>query len=118
MVTFSIHPGNSADGRSESRWSLSLGLADHSLSACVDGDLVITGSRSSTDEADEHEPTFTIPIRHDVCELKPGSESAIIIRLDDGPMGPHLLTECVDMRPLLLFLPIVDSLIPKVTGTG
>ena len=71
------------------------------MPACVDGDLVISGSPSSDNEDDyHHEPTFTIPIRHDVCELNPGSESAIRIRLDDGPMGPHLLNECVDLRPL------------------
>ena len=98
-LTFSIRSENAADGHSENRWLLSLGLADHSMPAYVDGDLVISGSPPSTHETDEHEPTFTLPIRRDVSELKPGSESAIRIRLDDGPMGPHLLNEYVNMRP-------------------
>jgi hypothetical protein len=28
-------------------------------------------------------------------ELSPGHDKAIKIRLDDGPMGPYLLNECV-----------------------
>ena len=109
-LTFSVLPGK--NGRSESWWLLSLGLADHSIPAWVDADLVISGSPPPTNEADVHEsslePPFTIPIRHDLCELKPGSENAIKIRLDDGPMGPHLLNECVTMRPFYPFSPIVD----------
>ena len=83
---------------------LSFGLADHSLPAWVDGDLVISGSPPplANEEADIPESSFTIPIHHDVCELRPGFESAIKIRLDDGPMGPHLLNECVNMRPFSL----------------
>jgi hypothetical protein len=92
-ITFSIRSEKSADGRSEDRWLLFLGLADHSMSACVDGDLVISGSPSFTNEVDDNESTFTIPIRHEVSELKPGSESAIRVRLDDGPMGHHLLND-------------------------
>jgi hypothetical protein len=103
-TTFSVCPGNPAKDRSDSLWMLSFGLADHSLPAWVDGDLVISGSQPlANEEADNHESSFTIPIRHDVCELKPGPESAIKIRLDDGPMGPHLLNECVKIRPFYPF---------------
>lgn len=102
---FSVRPGNAADGRCDSWWLLSFGLADHSMPAWVDADLVISGSPPSANEAEvqDSESTFTIPIRRDVCELKPGSESAIRIRLDDGPMRPHLLNECVNSRPLFFF---------------
>ena len=107
-LTFSVLPRKG----SENWWFLSLGLADHSIPAWVDGDLVISGNPPPTNEADVHEtslePPFTIPIRHDLCELKPGSENAIRIRLDDGPMGPHLLNECVTMRPVYPFSPIVE----------
>jgi hypothetical protein len=85
------------------------------MPACVEGDLVISGSPPSTNEVDYDEPTFTIPIRRDVCELNPGSESAIRIRLDDGPMGPHLRNECVNMRPFHFFYQLT---VPKVTNTG
>ncbi|KAH9039876.1 hypothetical protein EDB85DRAFT_228798 [Lactarius pseudohatsudake] len=92
-ITFSVRPENVAEGRSESRWLLSLGLADHSMPAWVDADLVVSGSPPPTNEADDREPTFTIPLCCNVCELKPGSESAIRIRLDDGPLRPHLFNE-------------------------
>ncbi|KAF8260569.1 hypothetical protein EI94DRAFT_1706191 [Lactarius quietus] len=92
-VMFSISPANAAQGLSDNWWLLSFGLADHSIPAWVDGDLIVSGSPPPTDEADIHDSTFSIPIRRDLCELKPGSESAIRIRLDDGPMGPHLLNE-------------------------
>lgn len=102
-ITFSVRPGSATDGRSETWWLLSLGLSDYSIPAWVDADLVISGSPPPANEADihesPHESPFTIPIRRDLCELKPGSENAIRIRLDDGPMGPHLLNECVNMRP-------------------
>jgi hypothetical protein len=96
-ITFSVRQGNASNSRTESWWLLSLGLADHSIPAWVDADLIISGSSPPTDETDIHESPpespFTIPIRRDLCELKPGSENAIRIRLDDGPMGPHLLNE-------------------------
>ncbi|KAI9450559.1 hypothetical protein BJY52DRAFT_1301794 [Lactarius psammicola] len=92
-ITFSVRPENAAEGRSENRWLLSLGLADHSMPAWVDADLVVSGSPLSTSEPENHEATFTIPICCGVCELKPGSESAIRIRLDDGPLRPHLHNE-------------------------
>ncbi|KAH9174446.1 hypothetical protein EDB89DRAFT_2228215 [Lactarius sanguifluus] len=92
-ITFSVRPENVAEGQSETRWLLSLGLADHSMPAWVDAILVVSGSPPPTDDADDREPTFTIPLCCNVCELKPGSESAIRIRLDDGPLRPHLLNE-------------------------
>lgn len=93
-ITFSVRPENAAEGRSESKWLLSLGLADHSMPAWVDADLVISGSPPpSTNEADNHGPVFTIPICCGVCELNPGSENAIEIRLDEGPIRPHLINE-------------------------
>jgi hypothetical protein len=111
-ITFSVRQGNASNSRTESWWLLSLGLADHSIPAWVDADLIISGSSPPTDETDIHESPpespFTIPIRRDLCELKPGSENAIRIRLDDGPMGPHLLNECVNTRPFYPFSPIVD----------
>ena len=82
------------------------------MPAWVDADLVVSGSPPPTNEADDHEPTFTIPICCGVCELKAGSESAIRIRLDDGPLRPHLLNECVNTHLSRLFY----LLTPHSTG--
>ena len=91
---------------------LTLALADHSMPAWVDSELVISGHPPPTDETDnqDYEPTFTIPICCDLCELKPGSESAINIRLDDGPMRPHLVNEYVDVCSSTFFFSLkLDS---------
>ncbi|KAI9441759.1 hypothetical protein H4582DRAFT_1763113, partial [Lactarius indigo] len=47
-ITFSVRPENTAEGRSENRWLLSLGLANHSMPAWVDADLVVSGSPPPT----------------------------------------------------------------------
>jgi len=44
-----------------------------------------------------YEPTFSLPLGCNPCKLQPGSENAIKIRLDEGPMRPHLLNESLAM---------------------
>ncbi|KAI9441761.1 hypothetical protein H4582DRAFT_1934777, partial [Lactarius indigo] len=71
-VTFAVSSQNAAI-RSESRWLLSFGLGDHSTPTWVDGDFLV--------------------LRRLPSPLRPGPESAIKMRLDDGPLRPHLLNE-------------------------
>jgi hypothetical protein len=47
------------------------------------------------DSGDFDEPLLAISFGSTTSELKPGRENAISVRLDDGPMGPHLLNEYV-----------------------
>src|SRR6266702_922763 len=70
---------------SSSLYSPRVMLFSPARQAEVDPDLVISGSPPSTNEADNHESAFTIPICCEVCEPKPGSESAVGIRLTMGP---------------------------------
>ncbi|KAH9022455.1 hypothetical protein EDB84DRAFT_1274602 [Lactarius hengduanensis] len=94
-VTFAVSSQNAAI-RSESRWLLSFGLGDHSTSTWVDGDfLVLRRLPSSIESGDAYERIFSLPLGYNPRQLQPGPESAIKMRLDDGPLGPHLLNECV-----------------------
>ncbi|KAH9042896.1 hypothetical protein EDB83DRAFT_2318072 [Lactarius deliciosus] len=92
-VTFSVSSQNAAI-RSETRWLLSFGLGDHSTSTWVDGDfLILRRLPSSVESGDTYERIFSLPFGYNPCQLQPGPESAIKMRLDDGPLGPHLLNE-------------------------
>ncbi|KAH9006485.1 hypothetical protein EDB86DRAFT_3070481 [Lactarius hatsudake] len=92
-ITFSLGPKNSAIGPPEGEWLLSFGLGDHSMPAWVDGDFVVLRRSSSIDSGDDYEPAFSLPLGRNPCKFQPGSGSAITMRLDDGPMRPHLLNE-------------------------
>ncbi|KAF8263070.1 hypothetical protein EI94DRAFT_1599164 [Lactarius quietus] len=84
----------STDGRTGSKWFLSLELGEHSPVVCVDGDLFIEGSTlDPMDSCDFNGPLLAISFGSTTSELRPGRENAIKVRLDDGPMGPHLLNE-------------------------
>jgi hypothetical protein len=83
-------------GRAQCKWLLSLELGELSPVVCVDADLFIEGSTSDPmDSGDFDEPLLAISFGSTTSELKPGRENAISVRLDDGPMGPHLLNEYV-----------------------
>ncbi len=85
-----------AFGRTESQWLLSFGLADHSVPACVDGDFLVLRRLPSVSDGDNNfETTFSFPLGSCPSKIQPGSDSSFKIRLDDGPMRPHLLNECV-----------------------
>jgi hypothetical protein len=81
-------------GRTQCKWLLSLELGELSPVVCVDANLFIEGSTSDPmDSGDFDEPLLAISFGSTTSELKPGRENAISVRLDDGPMGPHLLNE-------------------------
>jgi len=92
-VTFSVDTKSTALGRFESKWLLSFGLGDHSMPAWVDGDFLVLRRLPTIDRRDGYEPTFSLPLGQTPCKLQPGPERAIKLRLDEGPMRPHLLNE-------------------------
>ena len=84
------------DGRG-SRWLLSLELGEHSSVIGVNADLFIEGSTADPmDSRDFDGPLLAISFGPTTTELRPGRKNAITKRLDDGPMGPHLLNEYVE----------------------
>ena len=86
-----------AGGRTESRWLLSLELGEHSSVIGVNADLFIEGSTADPmDSRDFDGPLLAISFGPTTTELRPGRKNAITKRLDDGPMGPHLLNEYVE----------------------
>lgn len=99
-LAFSAVVETSPNGRSESRWYLSLELGDHSPPTPVNANLVILGSSDATEE--DSDGTRSIHLGHPTSNLYPGRDKALKIRLDDGPIGPHLLNECVGIRVLAL----------------
>ncbi|KAI0264138.1 hypothetical protein BC834DRAFT_844152 [Gloeopeniophorella convolvens] len=93
-LKFSMVVEDGLDGRPQSKWMLSLELADQSAPAWVDADLLIEpGHPQVVHEDDHHQPIFAIPLGINACELRPGADHAINSRLDDSDMGPHLLNE-------------------------
>ncbi|KAH8996633.1 hypothetical protein EDB92DRAFT_1793240 [Lactarius akahatsu] len=115
-ITFSLGPKNTATGPPEGEWLLSFGLSDHSMPAWVDGDFLVLRRSSSIDSGDDYEPAFSLPLGRNPCKFQPGPGSAVTMRLDDGPMRPHLLNECVNTHFTLLFLP-ADSFVQQVAVT-
>jgi hypothetical protein len=92
-----------AGGRSESRWLLSLELGEHSSAIRVNADLFIEGSTADPmDSRDFDGPLLAMSFGPTPSELRPGGKKAITIRLDDGPMGPHLLNEYVESSVFVL----------------
>ena len=78
---------------------LSFGLSEYSTSAWVDGDFLVLRRLPSVDRGIGFESTFSLPLGRSPCKLQPGPQNAIKMRLDDGPMRPHLLNECVYIYP-------------------
>lgn len=84
------------EGRAGNRWLLSLELGEQSPPVGIDADLFIEGSTSQPlDSRDFDDPLLAISFGSTTTDLWPGRENAITVRLDDGPMGPHLLNEYV-----------------------
>jgi hypothetical protein len=95
-LRFAVVVETSMDGRTETKWILSLELGKHSPAVGVDADLFIEGSTSQPlDSRDFDDPLLAISFGSTTSELWPGRENAITVRLDDGAMGPHLLNEYV-----------------------
>jgi hypothetical protein len=95
------------EGRVGNRWLLSLELGEHSPPVGIDADLFIEGSTSQPlDSRDFDDPLLAFSFGSTTTDLWPGPENAITVRLDDGPMGPHLLNEYV--RTLCFFVPVTD----------
>ncbi|KAI0264136.1 hypothetical protein BC834DRAFT_271678 [Gloeopeniophorella convolvens] len=92
-LRFSTSDATHADGRSESKWLLSLELGEGSPSTWIDADLFITGRSYPAGVHGPTDPILAAPLPCIASELCAGSEHAISVRLDDGPMGPHLLNE-------------------------
>ena len=106
-LRFAVVVETSTEGRSESKWLLSLELGEHSQVVAVDADLFIEGSASRPlDSRDFDDPLFCVSFGSTKSELWPGHENGITVRLDDGPMGPHLLNEYVKTR--CFFVPSTD----------
>ena len=102
-VTFSLGTNNKAI---ESQWWLSFGLGDQSAPIWVDGDFLVLGRLPSVGGDDKYEVAFSLPLGRNPCNLQPGSNSAIKMRLDDGPMRPHLLNGCVSSHFSNPFYPL------------
>ena len=99
ILAFSAVVETSPDGRSENKWFLSLELGEHSPPTSVNANLVILGSSESAEDSDSEDYlSRTIQLGYPMSELCPGRDKAIKIRLDDGPIGPHLLNEFVRIR--------------------
>ena len=79
-----------------STWLLSLELGEHSPPVGVNADLLINGPTSDRLETRDSEDPLTISFGPTTSMLRPGHENAIAVRLDDGPIGPHLLNEYVN----------------------
>jgi hypothetical protein len=94
ILTFSAVVETAPDGRTESRWYLSLELEEHSLPTAVNASLVILGSPDAVEDGDS-DPVKSIQVSAPMFSLSPGHDKAIKIRLDNGPMGPYLLNEFV-----------------------
>ncbi|KAF8273526.1 hypothetical protein EI94DRAFT_1918477 [Lactarius quietus] len=75
----------------DNQWWLSFALGDHSIPAWVDGDFLVLRRLLSVDSDDSYETIFSLPLGCNPRNLQPGSKSTIKMRLDDGPMRPHLL---------------------------
>jgi len=98
-LRFAVVTETSPDGRTENKWVLSLELGEQSPVVAVEADLFIEGSVSQVLESrDFEDPLLSISFGSTSAELWPGRENAITVRLDEGPMGPHLLNECVTIK--------------------
>lgn len=106
ILAFSAVVETLRDGRSENRWFLSLELGEHSPATEVNASLVVLGSSDATEDGDSEGPlSRSILLCPPMTKLSPGRDKAIKIRLDDGPLGPQLLNEFVEIHvscPLLL----------------
>lgn len=93
-LRFSVISKIAPDGRTEDKWLLSLELGEHSQVVGIDADLFIEGSISHpSDSRDFDDPLLAVSFGSTMSELWPGRNNAITVRLDDGPMSPHLLNE-------------------------
>jgi hypothetical protein len=94
ILAFSAVVETTPDGRTESRWYLSLELEEHSPPTAVNASLVILGSPDAAEDGDS-DPIRSIHVSAPMFSLSPGHDKAIKIRLDNGPLGPYLLNEFV-----------------------
>jgi len=97
------------EGPPESRWQFSLQLAHNSPPTCVNADLLIPGRSNQSNDSDNNEPIFNVPVGCGGHGLRSGPEHEIKVRLDDGPMGLHWINEFVDTHSLALSI-VIDIL--------
>ncbi|KAH8994554.1 hypothetical protein EDB92DRAFT_1943865 [Lactarius akahatsu] len=127
-LRFAVVVETSMDGRTETKWLLSLELGEQSQVVAVDADLFIEGSAlQPLDSRDFEDPLLCISFGSTTSELWPGRDNGITVRLDDGPMGPHLLNESsvlVDSNGTLcaqlnarLARPVLPALVEDTSST-
>jgi hypothetical protein len=100
MATFSASTEHAPGGLSENKWVFSLELAKESTPACVHANLRVSGHSHQDHIPNNNEPIFSVPVGDEGCALEPGSEHAIKVRLDHGPMGLHWVNEFVNTHSL------------------
>ncbi|KAH9956436.1 hypothetical protein BC827DRAFT_1270940 [Russula dissimulans] len=92
-ASFATSTGPTPESPCESKWLFSLELAHNSSSAYVDADLLISGRSRQSNNSDNDQPVFNVPVGCGGRSLRPGPEHAIRVRLDEGPMRLHWINE-------------------------
>ena len=96
ILTFSAVTETSPDGRTESRWYMSLELEGQSPPTAVNASFLLLGTPGANGDDYSDELTRSIQLCPPMSELSPGHDKAIKIRVDDSPIGPYLLNEFVE----------------------
>jgi hypothetical protein len=87
---------SAANGQPKGRsYNLSLELGENSLPTTVNGSLTIKGSPNPA-ESHERDPPLMVTFGCTTPELTPSR--VLRVRLDETPIGPHLLYEYVKMH--------------------
>ncbi|KAI9441758.1 hypothetical protein H4582DRAFT_2073895 [Lactarius indigo] len=94
-LRFSVIVETMMDGRTETKWLLSLELGEQSPVVAVDCGPVHRRFHSCNPwiVVTFEDPLLCVSFGSTASELWPGRDNGITVRLDDGPMGPHLLNE-------------------------
>ena len=94
ILTFHAETETLPDRRTENRWYLSLELEGQSPPTPVNASFSILGTPEATGDNYSDELARSIQLCPPMFELSV-HDKAIKIRVDDGPIGPYLLNECV-----------------------
>jgi hypothetical protein len=94
---FLVSAESTREGLSGNKWLFALELASPSTPAWVDADLLVRGHSHQATTSDSNEPVFSIPIGCVGRALQAGSENAITVRLDDGPMRLHWINDSLTL---------------------
>jgi hypothetical protein len=118
MAKFLVSAETTREGLSVNKWLFAIELASKSSPAWVNADLLVRGHslQATSSTADSDEPVFTIPIGCVDRTLQAGTENAIKVRLDDGPMRHHWVNEFVNIHSIAhLHYLIVSSFYSSLT---